>query len=222
MITLHLLAQSRALRIVWLLEELGLDYQLKQYARDSQTLLAPDSLKQVHPLGKSPILQDGEQVLTESGMITDYLISRYGQQLMPEYGSADYWAYQRWLHYAEASLMPLLLMSLVFQRVESSPMPFFVRPIARKISGSVKQSFLHPQLALHLAHVERELTGKTWLMGEKLSGADIMMSYPLQAARMRLDMSQYPQIARYLAQIEQGAAYQRAVEKAGEPLLKLK
>ena len=222
MITLHSLEQSRALRIVWLLEILGTPYRLQTYRRHPDTLLAPDELKAIHPLGKSPLLDDDGFILAESGAITDYLIQTYGNgRLMPERGSREYWQYQRWLHYAEGSLMPLLLLGLVFRRIESAPMPFFVKPIARKISGSVKSSFIHPQAALHLAHINSELENRKWLVGNSLSGADIMMSYPLQAAADRFDFADYPNIRTYLQRIEAHEAYRRAVEKAGSPLLKL-
>ena len=177
MITLHVLAQSRALRIVWLLELIGAPYQIKTYARHLETLLAPDELKAVHPLGKSPVIDDDGFILNESGAITDYLIQTYGGgRFMPERGSQDYWHYQRWLHYAEGSLMPLLLLGLVFRKIENAPMPFFVKPVARKISGNVKNGFIEPQASLHLAYVENELNGKDWLVNNRLSGADIMMS----------------------------------------------
>ena len=138
---------------------------------------------------------------------------------MPERGSREYWQYQRWLHYAEGSLMPLLLLGLVFRRIESVPMPFFVKPIARKISGSVKSSFIHPQAALHLAHINSELENREWLVGNSLSGADIMMSYPLQTAADRFDFADYPNIRAYLQRIEAHEAYRRAVEKAGSPFI---
>lgn len=200
MITLHSLDQSRALRIVWLLEILGTPYRLQTYRRHPDTLLAPDELKAIHPLGKSPLLDDDGFILAESGAITDYLIQTYGNgRLMPKRGSREYWQYQRWLHYAEGSLMPLLLLGLVFRRIESAPMPFFVKPIARKISGSVKSSFIHPQAALHLAHIDSELENREWLVSNSLSGADIMMSYPLQAAADRFDFADYPQYPRLFA-----------------------
>lgn len=220
MITLHALEQSRSFRIVWLLELLGLNYDLHQHARDSQTLLAPAALRDVHPLGKAPVLQDGDMLLAESGAIVDYLISTYGNgRLMPARGSADYWQYQRWLHYAEASLMPLLLVSLIFTRVENAPVPFFIRPVARAISGKVRSQFTAPQLARHLAYIDNTLRGKSWLMGDEISGADVMLSYPLQAAARRADIDAYTDIRRYLAQIEKDPAYQRALAKAGMPLL---
>ena len=221
MLTLHLLEQSRALRIPWLLEILGADYTLQTYPRDPQTLLAPEALKRIHPLGKSPLLQDGSLTLAESGAITDYLIRSYGRgRLMPAEGTAQYWQYQRWLHYAEASLMPLLLLSLIFRKIETAPAPFFVKPISRKISAKVKASFIAPQTALHLSHIEQELSGKDWLMGE-LSGADIMMSYPLQAAESRFGLTGYPNLQAYLQRIAAHPAYRRAVAKAGEAVLRV-
>ncbi|UOO81848.1 glutathione S-transferase [Uruburuella testudinis] len=220
MLTLHALAQSRSLRIVWLLELLGADYTLQQHERHPDTLLAPAALKNIHPLGKAPVLQDGDLILAESGAITDYLIQTYGGgRLMPAPGSADYWAYQRWLHYAEASLMPLMLMALVFRKIDSAPMPFFVKPVAKKISARARQSFIEPQTALHLRYVDHELAGRRWLMGDDISGADIMMSYPLQAAAVRFDVAAYPHISAYLQRIEEDEAYRRALTKAGSPML---
>ncbi|MCF7528756.1 glutathione S-transferase family protein [Neisseria lisongii] len=221
MITLHVLAQSRALRIVWLLELIGTPYQIKTYSRHPETMLAPDELKAVHPLGKSPVIDDNGFILSESGAITDYLIQTYGGgRFMPKRNSRDYWHYQRWLHYAEGSLMPLLLLGLVFRRVENADMPFFVKPVARKISATVKGSFIEPQAALHLAYIENELNGKNWLVNNQLSGADIMMSFPLQAASERFGLEDYPNIRNYLQRIENDPAYQAAVRKAGNPLLR--
>lgn len=221
MITLYALAQSRSIRIVWLLELLGVEYELKQYQR--QGIFAPDEMKQIHALGKAPILQDGDLILTESGAIVDYLISTYGQG---QYGrsreQADYWQYQRWLHYAEGSLMPFMIMALLFYKIERTKVPFFVKPIVQKISHNTHQSFLNPQVALHLKHIDDELNAKTWLMGDDLTGADVMMFFALLGAKSRYDISPYRNIQRYLQQVEQNSAYQRAVQKAGEPLLNMK
>ena len=219
MITLHSLDQSRALRIVWLLEILGTPYRLQTYRRHPDTLLAPEELKAIHPLGKSPLLDDDGFILAESGAITDYLIQTYGNGLlMPERGSREYWQYQRWLHYAEGSLMPLLLLGLVFRRIESVPMPFFRQTDCPQISGSVKSSFIHPQAALHLApHQQR--VGKPRMVSrqqpkrcrhhDELSAAN--RGRPLRFCRL-------PQLsAAYLQRIEAHEAYRRAVEKAGSP-----
>lgn len=217
MITLHALTQSRAYRIAWLLELLNLDYQANVVARDETTKLAPESLRQIHPLGKSPLLQDGDLTLPESGAIVEYLIGRYGKDstLKPATDSAFYPDYLFWLHYAEGSLMPLLVMSLVFRKIDEKPMPFFARPIARKITGGVRESFLNPQLKLHLEFIEGRLKNHTWLLGDTLTAADVMMSFPLQAAlaRSALDL---PNIAAYVQRIETHPAYQRAESKLGK------
>lgn len=216
MITLHALSQSRSYRIAWLLELLELDYQTKTVARDERTKLAPDSLRQVHPLGKSPLLQDGALTLPESGAIVEYLLQRYGAHtgLKPAPESPDYPDYLFWLHYAEGSLMPLLVMSLVFRKIDEKPMPFFARPIARKITGGVRESFLNPQLKLHLDFIEGRLKGKTWLLGDTPTAADVMMSFPLQAAAKRGNLH-LPNIAAYVQRIEAHPAYRLAEAKLG-------
>ncbi|WP_236966860.1 glutathione S-transferase [Mannheimia varigena] len=183
MIKLYALKQSRAYRIAWLLELLALDYELEIIERDKETFLAPAILKKIHPLGKSPVLQDGSLTLAESGAIVEYLLARHNptQQFKPTPESDDYPNYLYWFHYAEGSLMPLLVMSLVFNRIEQRKVPFFVKPIVQKIVDSVKGSYLTPQLKLHLDHIEQQLSGKQWFLGETLSGAGIMMGFPLQA-----------------------------------------
>lgn len=217
MITLYALKQSRAYRIAWLLELLGLEYRAEVIARDAETSLAPDSLRRVHPLGKSPLIDDNGLVLAESGAIVEYLITRYGQEtaLRPSENSAAYPEYLFWLHYAEGSLMPLLVMSLVFRKIETRKMPFFAKPVARKITDGVRESFLNPQLKLHLEFVENKLKGRTWLLGEEISGADIMMSFPLQAAVSRTPLN-LPNITAYVRRIENDPAYQRAQERIGK------
>ncbi|MDO5059430.1 MAG: glutathione S-transferase [Neisseria sp.] len=217
MITLYALKQSRAYRILWLLELLQLDYRAEIIERNTATFLAPESLREIHPLGKSPLLQDGSLTLAESGAIVEYLLNRYdtAQQFRPAPDSAAYPDYLFWLHYAEGSLMPLLLMSLVFRRIDAQKVPFFVKPVVRKITGGVRESFLNPQLKLHLDFVEQKLDGKTWLLGGTPSGADIMMSFPLQAALSR-SSGNYPNIQAYVRRIESDAAYQAAERKLGK------
>ncbi|RRD65333.1 glutathione S-transferase [Comamonadaceae bacterium OH2310_COT-174] len=217
MITLYALKQSRAYRIAWLLELLGLDYRAEVIARDAETALAPDSLRRIHPLGKSPLIDDNGLVLAESGAIVEYLMTRYGEEtaLKPPVDSPIYPDYLFWLHYAEGSLMPLLVMSLVFRKIETRKMPFFAKPIARKISDGVRASFLNPQLKRHLEFVESKLAGRAWLLGEEISAADVMMSFPLQAAvsRTALDL---PHIAAYVRRIEADPAWQRVSERLGK------
>lgn len=217
MITVHHLNNSRSQRILWLLEELGVEYRIQRYERDPKTLLAPPELRAVHPLGKSPVITDGELALAESGAIVEYLAERYGPQLLPAAGTPERLRCTYWLHYAEGSAMPPLLLKLVFDKVESSPMPFFVRPIAKGIARKVKQSFVEPQIRQHLDYLEGELGKHTWFAGETLSIADIQMSFPLEAAASRggLDASR-PRLQAFLERIHARPAYRRALEKGGE------
>ena len=218
MITVHHLNNSRSQRILWLLEELGLDYEVKRYRRDAKTMLAPPSLRKVHPLGKSPVITDGDLTLAESGGIVDYLIERYGAgRLTPAAGTPEKLRYTYWLHYAEGSAMPPLLLKLVFDKIETAPMPFFVRPIAKAISGKAKSSFIEPQIRQHLDYLEGELNKNDWFVGNEFSGADIQLSFPLEAAAGRggLDTSR-PRLMDFLKRIHARPAYQRAVERGGE------
>ncbi len=218
MIIVHHLNNSRSQRVLWLLEELGLDYQIKRYQRDAKTMLAPASLRAVHPLGKSPVITDGELTIAESGAIIEYLLERYGNgRLLPTAGTAEKLRYTYWLHYAEGSAMSPLLLKLVFKRIETSPMPFFVKPIAKGIAQRVQTTFIDPQIALHLNYMEGELTKSTWFAGEEFSAADIQMSFPLEAAAARggLD-SRKPKLTAFLQRIHSRPAYQRALEKGGE------
>lgn len=218
MILVHHLNNSRSQRILWLLEELGLEYEIKRYQRDPKTMLAPPELRAVHPLGKSPVISDGGTVVAESGAIVEYLIERYGDgRLVPPAGSPDKLRWTYWLHFAEGSAMSPLLMKLVFDRVESSPMPFFVKPIARGIAHKVKSSFVMPQIAAHLNYMEAELGKSTWFAGDEFSAADIQMSFVLEAAAARggLDAS-YPKLSAFLARIHTRPAYQRALERGGK------
>ena len=218
MITVHHLNNSRSQRIVWLLEELGLAYDIKRYERDPKTMLAPASLRAVHALGKSPVITDGDLTLAESGAIIDYLIERYGTgRLAPAAGTLARLRYTYWLHYAEGSAMSPLLLKLVFDKVESAPMPFFVKPIAKAISGKVKNTFINPQIALHLDYMETELGKSAWFAGEEFSAADIQLSFPLEAAAARggLNASR-PRLMDFLRRIHARPAYQRAIERGGE------
>ncbi|SDH80853.1 glutathione S-transferase [Pseudomonas flavescens] len=217
MITVHHLNNSRSQRILWLLEELGLEYRIQRYQRDPNTLLAPPELRAVHPLGKSPVVTDDDLTLAESGAIIDYLATRYGPHLLPPADSAERLRCTYWLHYAEGSAMPPLLLKLIFDKVENSPMPFFVKPIARGIAQKVRNAFVAPQLQLHLDYLENELGKSTWFAGEQFSAADIQMSFPLEAAAARagLDTSR-PRLTAFLERIHARPAYRRALDKGGE------
>lgn len=217
MVIVHHLNNSRSQRVLWLLEELGVEYQIKFYERDPNTMLAPASLREVHPLGKSPVITDGDLVVAESGAIIEYLLERYGQgRLIPAAGTAERLKYTYWLHFAEGSAMCPLLLKLIFDRIESGPMPFFVRPVARGIAHKVKAAFIQPQISRHLDYMEAEITRSGWFAGSQFSAADIQMSFPLEASAARggLDNSR-PQLMAWLKRIHALPAYQRALEKGG-------
>lgn len=217
MIVVHHLNNSRSQRVLWLLEELGMTYEIQRYQRDTKTLLAPPALKQVHPLGKSPVITDDGRVVAESGAIVEYLVDRYGGgKLAPPAGTDERLRYTYWLHYAEGSAMPPLLLKLVFDRIEDGPMPFLVRPVARAIAKRVKQTFIAPQLQLHLDYLEGELGRSEWFVGNEFSAADIQLSFPLEAAALRggLDQSR-PRLYAFLQKIHSRPAYRRALERGG-------
>ena len=218
MILVHHLNNSRSQRVLWLLEELGLAYDIKHYQRDPDTMLAPPSLRQVHPLGKSPVITDGEFTLAESGAIIEYLVDRYGAgRFVPPAGSPERLRYVYWLHYAEGSAMPVLLLKLIFDRIPKAPMPFFVRPIAKGIASKVMTGFIEPRLKLHLDYMEGELGKSTWFAGNEFTAADIQMSFPLEAATARggLDAAR-PRLMAFLERIHARPAYQRALERGGK------
>ncbi len=218
MITVHHLNNSRSQRILWLLEELGVPYDIKRYQRDEKTMLAPPALRAVHPLGKSPVVTDGELTLAESGAIVEYLADRYGAgSLIPMHGTPQRLRCNYWLHYAEGSAMPPLLLKLVFRRVETAPVPFFVKPVAKSIARKVQDGFVDPQLKLHLDYLESELGKNEWFAGDSFSVADVQLSFPLEAfaARGGLDTS-YPGLSAFLQRIHARPAYQRALQRGGE------
>jgi glutathione S-transferase len=218
MIVVHHLNNSRSQRVLWLLEELGLSYEIKRYQRDPKTMLAPPALREVHPLGKSPVLTDGDLTLAESGAIIEYLVEAHGKgRLIPAAGTPERRRYTYWLHFAEGSAMPPLVMKLVFDRLETGPMPFFARPIARGIAGKVKKSFIEPNLLRQYDFMEGELGRSTWFAGEAFSAADIQMSFPIEAAAARGGLDgKRPKLMEYLGRIHAREPYRRAVERGGE------
>ncbi|MEO6029851.1 MAG: glutathione S-transferase [Candidatus Binatia bacterium] len=217
MVIVHHLENSRSQRMLWLLEELGVAYEVKRYARDKETMLAPPELRAVHPLGKSPVVTDDGVTVAESGAIVEYLVDRYGNgRLLPPAGTPERLRYTYWLHYAEGSAMPPLLLKLVFDRLEVAPMPFFIKPIARAISGRAKSSFIEPQIKLHLDYLDSELGKATWFAGNEMTAADIQMSFPLEAADARAGLaSGRPKLKAFLDRIHARPAYQRALAKGG-------
>jgi glutathione S-transferase len=218
MITVHHLNNSRSQRILWMLEELGLDYEIKRYQRDAKTMLAPAELRAVHPLGKSPVITDDGLTLAESGAIIEYLVDRYGQgRLAPPRGTPERLRLTYWLHYAEGSIMPMLLLKLIADRIASAPAPFFVKPIARRIAGTLGSAFVDPQLALHLGYVEAELGRSGWFVGDEFSAADVQMSFPLEAAAARAGSAAgRPRTTAWLERIHSRPAYAKALEKGGK------
>ncbi|MDV8156943.1 glutathione S-transferase family protein [Acinetobacter bereziniae] len=213
MITLHHLDQSRSLRIIWALEELGLEYEIKHYKR-LPTFAAPPELKAVHPLGKSPVLTDGDLTIAESAVILDYLQTTYDSknQFKPQ-NPQDLMQYNYWMHYAEGSLMPYLVMTLVMTNMPKH-VPFLIRPIAKKISEGVRGGFINPRLKEHSAFLEDYFSQHDYAAGE-FSFADIQMSFPVMAMQQRTQ-NKMPQIAAYAERIQQRPAYQRAKAKSGD------
>jgi len=203
--------------VLWLLEELGLPYELKRYQRDPRTMLAPPELKRVHPLGKSPVITEDERTVAESGAIVEYLVERHGRgRLVPAPGTDEKLRYTYWLHYAEGSAMPPLLLKLVFSRMETAPMPFFARPIARKIARTGQKTFIDPQIRLHLDYLESQLSPQGWFAGDEFTAADIQMSFPLEAAAARSGLEgSHPRLAAFLQRIHARPAYQRALDRGG-------
>jgi glutathione S-transferase len=218
MILVHHLNNSRSQRVLWLLEELGLAYDIVRYQRDPKTLLAPASLREAHPLGKSPVITDGGFTVAESGAIIEYLVERYGKgKLAPAPGTPERQRYSYWLHYAEGSAMPPLLLKLVFDRIGNGPMPFFAKPVARAISKRVISDFVMPQVQRHLDYMEAELEKNRWFAGNEFSAADIQMSFPLEAAVARAGLgTQRPKLMSFLDRIHARPAYRRALERGGE------
>lgn len=228
MLIVHHLNNSRSQRVLWLLEELGVAYEIKHYQRDAKTMLAPAELKAVHPLGKSPVITDADKVIAESGAIIEYLCRTYAakedcteggtdgnDKMLPstQQGMLDY---SYFLHYAEGSAMPLFVMKLIFSEIPKRPMPFFVRPIARALCAQVIKTWLQPQINTHLAFLEQKLQASPWFAGAEFSAADIQMSFPIEAAAVRDSVStKYPALNEYLKRIHARPAYKRALERGG-------
>lgn len=217
MLTVHHLNNSRSQRVLWLLEELGVPYEIKRYQRNAQTMLAPPELRAVHPLGKSPVITDDDLTLPESGAIVEYLAERYGDgRFIPKAGTPERQRYTYWMHFAEGSAMPPLLMKLIFDRISGPATPAIVRPIARMIAKRVLDMNVMPNINRQLDFMEGELGKHKWFAGDEFSAADIQMSFPLEAAASRggLDTSR-PKLWAFLQTIHARPAYQRAIEKGG-------
>lgn len=223
MITVHHLETSRSQRVLWLLEELGVPYELKVYQRDKATRLAPPELKKIHPLGKSPVITDGDEVIAESGAIIEYLVETYGSlargdvaHLQPTPGTPEYRQCRFWMHYAEGSLMNWLVMKLVFMSIPRQPMPFFVKPIAKALCGKVQEKVVDPNVYTALDFMEQHLAQHTWFSGPHLTMADFQMSFAVEAALSRSGKaSAYPLLQAYQQRMQARPAYQRGIAKGG-------
>jgi glutathione S-transferase len=215
-ITVHHLEHSRSQRVLWLLEELELPYEIRPYRRDTKTMLAPPELQRVHPLGKSPVITDGDLTVAESGAIIEYLVDKAGGRLRPAHGTPEQRRYTYWLHFAEGTAMTPLLFKLVFDKVRTARMPFFAKPIARGIADKVTANFIAPNLKRHLAFMEAELHERPWFAGPDFTAADVQMSFPVEASAARggLDAA-YPKLSDWLKRIHARPAYQRALDKGG-------
>jgi len=215
MLTVHHLNNSRSQRLLWLLEELGLAYEIVRYQR-LPDMRAPAELRAIHPLGKSPVIIDNGNTIAESGAIIEYLIETYGQgRLIPPPKTPERLRYSYWMHYAEGSAMPPLLLKLLFT-VMPKRAPALLRPVVRKVSPQVLTALVNPQLKQHMDFWEAELSKSEWFAGEAFTAADIQMSSPLEAAAARAGLEQrHPKAIAFLDRIHARPAYQRALEKGG-------
>lgn len=215
MITVHHLNNSRSQRVLWLLEKLGVLYEVKRYERDKATMLAPKELKAVHPLGKSPVITDNGHTIAETGAIIEYLLEKYGRgRLIPPAGSADRLRYTYWLHYAEGSAMTPLLLKLVFTRLPENA-PGLLRGLVKSISTKANERLADPQIRTHLDYWDNELSKSEWFAGNEFTAADIMMSFPLEAAAARADAKSRPMVKAFLDRIHIRPAYGAALKKGG-------
>lgn len=205
MLTVHHLNNSRSQRVLWLMEELELDYEIKFYQRNPETNLAPPQLEAVHPLGKSPILSDGDRTLIESGAIIDYILRIHGNgQLRPPEGSAAHEAYLQWLHYAEGSAMLPLMLKMYTGRLPDG--------------GAALQPRITDELDRHLGYMDRSLEGADWFVDDTFSGADIQLSFAVEIAPLLYTLESFPNLAAFRDRIQARPAYRRALEKGGDYL----
>jgi len=216
LIIVHHLENSRSHRVLWLLEEMGVPYEVKHYARDRLTMLAPPALRAVHPLGKSPVIVDGDVTLAESGATIEYLVEKNpASGMAPARETAEWVRYLYWLHFAEGSAMPPLLLKLVLDRMATAP-PWPIRPIVAAVVRRANDRVTTPRLAENLDLMEAELGRSTWFAGDAFSAADIQMSYPIEASARRAGLDQRrPKLMAYLERIRERPAFRRAVERGG-------
>lgn len=215
MIIVHHLNNSRSQRVLWLLEELGVPYEVKRYERDAVTMLAPPALLAIHPLGKSPVITDGDKTIAETGAIVDYVIETYGQgRLIPAAGTAERLRYTYWLHYAEGSAMTPLLLKLVFTALPTRA-PGLLKGLVKAIASKAQTGFIDPQVKTHVDYWEAELARSAWFAGQDFTAADIMMSFPLEAAAARAGAASRPHVKAFLEAIHARPAYRAALIRGG-------
>ena len=224
MITVHHLDNSRSQRILWLLEELGTPYKVQHHKRNPKTMLAPASLKAVHPLGRAPVIVDDSfnppRTLSESGAIIEMLVEKYGPQLKPKKGTEDAFQYLFWMHFAEGSGMPALVLDLVFSRIENPPLPLmvkpFVLPAARAIGWQVRKLLITPAMEANRAFMEKTLSNSSWFAGDSFSAADIQMSFVVEAMAARGWLkTDFPKLQKFLDRIHSREAYKKALSVGG-------
>ncbi|ALL14359.1 glutathione S-transferase family protein [Caulobacter henricii] len=215
MVIVHHLNNSRSQRILWLLEELGVPYEVKRYERDAQTMLAPVELRAIHPLGKSPVITDSGKVIAETGAIIEYIIETYGQgRLIPAAGTADRLRYTYWLHYAEGSATTPLLLKLVFTALPTRA-PGLLRGLVKAVANGAQTGFIDPQLKTHVDYWDDELAKSAWFAGKDFTAADIMMSFPLEAGAARAGAASRPHVKAFLERIHARPAYREALKRGG-------
>jgi glutathione S-transferase len=216
-LTVHHLDHSRSHRVVWLLEELGVDYALERYERDPTTLRAPLSLKAVHRLGRAPTITDDGRTFAESGAVLEYLVERYDDgRLAPPRGTPERERYSYFMHYAEGSAMLPLILRLIFGQMPRQPMPALARPVVRALAKNVIDTFVRPQIEEHLDHMEASLASTPWFAGEAFTAADIQMSFPIEAAAAGGSLgASRRHLSDYLQRIRERPAYRRALAKGG-------
>lgn len=217
MILVHHLENSRSQRVLWLLEELGVPYEVKRYDRDKNTNLAPAALMKVHPLGKSPVIDDGGVIVAETGAIIEHILDAYGKgRLQPARGTPEWNRYRYWMHAAEGSYMPPMVLTLLLNRMETAPMPFFAKPIAKRLVGAVKAGYLDHTVKALFDHLDAELRRSEWLAGDAFSAADIMMSFPIEAASQRSAQAKgRKSFDAFVKKIQTRPAYKKALDRGG-------
>lgn len=226
MITLHHLDNSRSQRILWMLEELGLEYEVKYHKRDPKTMMAPASLRAVHPLGKAPVLVDSSgdvtETLVESGAILEYLVAKYGEgRFKPKPGTSEFLRYTFWMHFSEGSAMLPLVLKLIFNQIASPPIPLVAKlmilPVVKGIAAQMHKLVIDPGLLTQQKYMEDELKRSEWFAGSEFTAADVIMSFVVEASAAGggLPISKYPKLNNFLERIHSRPAYKKALEIGG-------